>query len=313
MFRLIILSLCVLLAACKNDASSALGTLERDRILLKATASEIIMQQPIQEGSMVKEGQLLLQLDDRRQKAIVAKAQADLQQADAKWDELRNGARVEDINAARADVSNAQAALTVAEKTYKRAHELRAKKLNTQAELDQAIAQRDSSASLLKSAEQHLLVLTNGTRKEELDQAEAAVSAAKAMLELEQIKLDELSIVASRDGRLDSLPWHRGERVLSGSTVAVILADDSPYGRVYVPEPWRSQLKVGDIRNMHVDGIEQPIQVRLRWVSSEPSFTPYYALNESDRARLVYIAKFDLLEYKDLASGLPVEIDMPAP
>jgi HlyD family secretion protein len=83
----------LLLAACTGDkVSEALGTLERDRIVLKATADEIILEQPIPEGTVVAKGTLLVQLDDRRQSALVARARADVAQATARLEELRNGA-----------------------------------------------------------------------------------------------------------------------------------------------------------------------------------------------------------------------------
>jgi HlyD family secretion protein len=78
------LALAAQLTACSdNNANLALGTLERDRVVLKATAAEIITQLPIAEGSDVKAGDLLLQLDDRRQQALVAKADANLASAQA--------------------------------------------------------------------------------------------------------------------------------------------------------------------------------------------------------------------------------------
>lgn len=59
---------CVVAAlyACSGRApEQALGTLERDRVVLRATASEIIVAQPVTEGSKVSEGDLLVQLDPR--------------------------------------------------------------------------------------------------------------------------------------------------------------------------------------------------------------------------------------------------------
>ena len=58
----------------------------------------------------------------------------------------------------------------MADKSYNRAHDLRSKKVSSQAVLDRAEAQRNSARAGLQSARK-LLVLTNGTRKEELDQA----------------------------------------------------------------------------------------------------------------------------------------------
>lgn len=301
----------ILLGASGCDggpAAEALGTLERDRIVLKATANEIITAQPVPEGTMVTAGTLLVQLDDRRQQAVVARAKAEVAQAEARLAELRNGARKEDIAAATARVAGARAALVEAEANYERAEQLLKQKLAAAATRDSAQAGRDEAQAGLSSATEELLRLTNGTRPEQLDQGAAALQAARAQLALEQHQLGELSVQATRDAYLDSLPWNVGERVPVGATLAIMLADDRPYARVYVPEPFRAGLNIGDIRPVRVDGIDEPLQGRLRWVATEPAFTPYYALNASDRARLVYMAEFDLEENSDLPTGVPVQV-----
>ncbi len=300
----------MLLLACDSRTSNtALGTIERDRVVLKATATELITQLPQAEGQQVHAGDLLVQLDPRRQQARVAHAQAQLLEAEARWAELRSGARIEDIDAGKARVAAAEAAHNIADKTYQRALKLRRQRLNTEAELDQARAQLDTAKANLQTAQKQLLVMTNGTRQEELDQAQAAFHAAQATLELEQYALTELSVVATRDGYLDSLPWNLGERVEANSVVAILLADQQAFARVYVPEPWRARLQLGDQLDIKVDGIDTKLAGRLRWIAREPAFTPYYALNERDRARLVYLAEVDVLDKGiDLPIGVPVEV-----
>jgi HlyD family secretion protein len=304
----IALAVSVLAACADRGTDEALGTLERERIVLKATADEIILGQPVPEGTMVAAGTLLVQLDDARQQAVVARARAELAQASARLDELRNGARPEDVAAASARVAGARAAVVEATANFARAKTLLQQKLAAQATLDSALANRDAADAALQSAQEELLRLTNGTRPEQLAQGEAAVQAANAQLALEQERLSDLTIVATRDAWLDSLPWNIGERVAMGATVAVLLADNAPYARVYVPEPWRARLRVGDRRQVRVDGIEQPLMGRLRWIATEPAFTPYYALNASDRARLVYMAEFDLEGGEALPTGVPAQV-----
>ena len=304
-----LLTTLLLLSGCSNSSSDqALGTLERDRIVLKATAGEIILEQPVPEGTMVAAGTLLVQLDNRRQQAVVAGAQAQLAQAEFHLEELRNGARPEDIAASSARVAGARAALVEARANYRRALSLEKQRLAAKAQLDSALAARDAAEASLSSAQEELLRLTNGTRKEQLDQAAAAVQVAAAHLSLEQHNLRELSVVATRDAYLDSLPWNVGERVNLGSTLALLLAEDQPHARVYVPEPWRTRLMVGDRRRVTVDGIEQPLWGTLRWIATDPAFTPYYALNAGDRARLVYLAEFDLEDGQQLPTGVPAQV-----
>ncbi len=299
----------LLLVGCPGDkVSEALGTLERDRIVLKATDDEIILEQPVPEGTVIVKGTLLVQLDDRRQSALVAHARAEVAQATARLEELRNGARPEDIAAAGARVNGAKAALLESESNYKRTVSLVEQKLAAQAGFDSALASRDAAEANLESANEEWLRLTNGTRQEQLDQGAAALQSAEAQLAFEQHRLSELSVVATRDAYLDSLPWNVGERVTLGATLAVLLAGDKPYARVYVPEPWRARLHIGDSFPVKVDGVEKTFTGRLRWIAKDPAFTPYFALNASDRARLVYMAEFDLEKGADLPTGVPAQV-----
>ncbi len=302
-------SILFFLSSCGDSSTDiALGTLERDRIVHKATANEVIVSAPATEGSQVKAGDLLVQLDTQRQEAKLALAQAEVSRAQASLEQLRNGARKEDVDAARARVHGAQANLDLAEKNYLRSKQLFEQKLSNQADLDRALGEREAAEASAEEATKALLSLTNGTRKEELEQGEAALAAANAQLSLEQYNLNELSIRATRDGYLDRLPWNEGERVQAGSTVAVMLANTQAFARVYVPEIWRVKVVVGQDYEVKIDGLDKTMTAKLRWIASEASFTPYYALNERDRSRLVYVAEFDIEESDALPIGLPVEV-----
>ena len=303
----------ILLSACDSRPQNiALGTLERDRIAHTATANEVVVALPVEQGSQVSKGTLLVQLDDTIQKAQVSKSEAEVAQAEAHLDLLRNGAREEDVAAAVAKVAGAKAALTESEANYKRAVELRRSKTISEADLDRILASRDANLANLQSAQEELRKLTNGTRAEELRQAEALLDAAKAILASERKKLADLSIHATRDGILDNLPWNLGERVTTGSPLAIVLAGKAPFARVYVPEPYRAKIKVGDKLVIHVDGIKKPITGKLRWIATEPAFTPYYALNQEERARLMYLAEIQLPESEaHLANGIPAQVELP--
>ena len=164
----------------------------------------------------------------------------------------------------------------------------------------------------MNSAEEQLHALIKGTREEDLRVADAHLAAAVAVLAGEQKKLDDLTVKATRDGILDNLPWNVGERVTMGSPLAVLLAGNAPFARVYIPEPYRVHIKVGDTLMVHVDGVDRALKGRVRWVSNEPAFTPYYALNQQERARLMYLAEIQLPdEEAQLPNGLPAQVELP--
>ncbi|MBK1618270.1 hypothetical protein CKO42_07405 [Lamprobacter modestohalophilus] len=302
-----------LIAGCLDtEQPLALGTLERDRVALTATAAEIILELPVAEGSPVTKGTLLAQLDDRQQRAEVERAKAQVAQAEARLQQLRNGPRDQDIAAARAQVAGAEADLREAEITYDRNAELLGRKAVSQAEVDRTKALRDAASARLDEAKENLGELLAGTRPEEISQAEAELNAAQAELDYKQALLAELTVVATRDGVLDSLPWNLGERVTIGSPVAVMLAGKAPYARVYVPEPYRVKINQGDTLKVRVDGLEQTFDGSVRWISSDPAFTPYYALNASDRARLMYLAEVELPDSAaKLPNGVPAQVELP--
>ena len=305
--------LCLISLSSCNDADSnqAWGTLARDRIVLKATASEVITAQPIREGTVVKKGQLLVQLDDTQAQTMVKKAEAVLANAKAVQAKLHNGARPEDIAATQAQLNRANTQLTQAETTLTRIRALTTQKLVGQAEFDNAQTLRDSARADVQGAQQNLLLLTNGTRSEDLQQADAQVAEAEAMLTLEKYKLSQLSIVATRDGFLDRLPKYVGERTSINDPVALLLAGSTPYARVYILEPFRAQLHIGQTLQVHVDGYNDAFAGKLRWISQDPAFTPYYGLSSRDRVLLMYLAEIDLPESaKDLPSNLPVQVDV---
>jgi len=303
----------VLLTACENGPQNiALGTLERDRIAHTATINEVVVALPVAQGSEVKKGELLVQLDDTLQKAQVSRAEAEVAQAEANFEKLRNGARVEEVAAAQAKVAEAKAVLVENEAAYARARDLIKQKVISQSALDQALAARDAGRAGLQNAQEQLRILTNGTREEDLRAGEAYLNAAKAVLASEKKKLADLMILSTRDGILDNLPWNLGERVTTGSPVAIVLAGKAPFARIYVPEPYRVKVKVGDQLVVHVDGLEKTLTGRLRWISTDAAFTPYYALNQEERSRLMYLAEVQLPDSEaHLPNGVPAQVELP--
>jgi HlyD family secretion protein len=133
-----------------------------------------------------------------------------------------------------------------------------------------------------------------------------------AVVDSENKKLQDLTITAKRDGLLDNLPWNLGERVTLGSPVAIVLAGKAPFARVYVPEPYRIKIKVADKLMVHIDGLVSPIIGTFRWISSEPAFTPYFALNQAERANLMYLTEIQLPDSAaELPMGVPAQVQMP--
>ena len=311
--RVVLILISLVITACSDSNEGvALGTLERERVIHPATTNEILIDLPVSAGRLVEKGQVIAKFDTELQQAIVAKAQAQLAQATAFLEKTLNGARPEEVAAASAKVAAANAAYTQSEANFRRAKTLVKDKLASQETLDSATAARDETFANLESAKQNLNELTNGSRVEDINSAKAQVQAAEAELKVQQKYLSDLTIKAMRAGRVGNLPWHVGERVTKGSPVVIIQANSAPYARVYIPEPYRAKLNQGMTLTVRVDGIDKNIQGKLTWIASEPAFTPFYALNQEERARLMYLAEVTLpTSENNLPTGVPAQVIMP--
>ena len=305
-----------LIAACDSeDASSRfVGQLESDRIELVAESAEPVLRRAVAEGERVAAGQLLLLQDDRRARARVAELEALRDERQARLDELTRGPRKEQIVAARANVNGAERDLEFRQLDFERASVVHEQKLGSPETLDRARAALDAARAGLEFHNARLAELLSGTTVEELRQVESALHAAEARLTAAKIDLEHHSMTAPADAIVDSILFEVGERPPPGVPALILLAGEQPFARSYVPEELRVHVPPGTEVRVHVDGLENPVPGRVRWVSKEASFTPYYSLTERDRGRLSFVAKIDLLGVQDrLADGVPVEIELAIP
>ena len=303
----------VLLCGCSEDRKTVLGTLEWDRIALPAPAAEPILRIGVREGERVAAGRELLWLDEAQTRARRNAADAEVARRDALLMELREGPRTEELERARANLAGARASRLDAEARYRRLHELGASNYVAQDDIDRAKAAAENAEAQVEFAEAALLELERGTRSEEVAQAEASLAQAREDLQAEEVLLEKLSLQAPRAGVIDSIPFKVGDEAPVGAPLVIMLVGAAPYARVYLPQPLRPQVQVGDSALVHIDGMQGQYPGRVRMVRSEPSFTPYYALTGSDVARLSFVAEIQLDEKAaELPAGLPLQVEFPA-
>jgi HlyD family secretion protein len=286
-----------------------LGTLERDRIELVAEAQETIIEVAVREGAAVPEGGLVLRLDPAAVQARLAQARAHAQEAERFLAELVAGARAEDVSEARAHVAGAAARTRTESIEFDRVEKLVAAGMSPASSLDRQRALKDEAIADERAARERLAELVHGTRAEVVEQAAAALEAARAQVAELELTLARHTVLAPREGVVDALPYELGERPPKGAPVAVLLAAGAPYARVYIPETRRSAVAPGDPAIVRIDGTERDWKAEVRYISSEAAFTPYYALNERERGRLSYLAEIVLTEPEAarLPTGMPVE------
>ncbi len=83
----------------RHDESTLPGTLERDRVELVADANEAIVSLPFAEGATVKVGDVVVVQDRELSASDLDAARAQLAEAEARVEELKNGPRSTTIRA----------------------------------------------------------------------------------------------------------------------------------------------------------------------------------------------------------------------
>ncbi len=308
----VLLASLLALASCGEDQNPNLvvGELASDRHELAAEVNEPIASIDVAEGDTVVAGQVLVRQDDARARARLAEAEAALLQQQARLDELVRGPRSEQVTAARANVEGATQELEFRQNELTRIEEVHARGLASPDLLDRARAALDAAQANLKLRLAQLEERLAGTTIEELAQAEQAVKQAQARRDLVAVDLDRHETRAPVDGIADSRLFEQGERPAPGQAMIILLGGQQPHARVYVPETLRVHIRPGTEAIILVDGLDEPVHGRVRWVASEASFTPYFALTERDRGRLSFVAKVDITEDRErLPDGVPVNVE----
>lgn len=306
------MALLLTLGACdRSETTYMVGTLERDRVELKVESNEPIRGIHVRDGQEVIAGHLVLEQDSTRAEAQLAQLVALRDQAAARLAELKRGPRQESIREARANLTSATASRVNAAANLERTREVFERGLSSEGRMDTSETNFKTAAATEQAATEALERLLNGTTVEELQQAEAALLAAKAQVLAAGVDLERTRIYAPVAGVVDKVLFQLGERPMPGTTIAVVLDSSRTFARVYVPEQLRAQMQPGDAIDVRLDGVSGVMEGRVRWVSSDATFTPYFALTEHDRSRLSFLAEIDVPEASGLPSGLPLEADFP--
>lgn len=312
----IIICLCWLVqtACSKEQPLHAMGILEWDRVELVAENNEPVLDILVHEGEVLEADAIILRQDPRRVQAQLDQAEAERLQAQSRLAELKRGPRAERIDEARAKLQGALSEEENSRKELVRMQSLLTKNLVSRETVDTTRTTYKKATADKNAVQAVLEELLHGTTVEELQQAEAAVVQSEARVRALNITLDNLTLRAPRQGLLDSLPYKSGERPPAGAVIAVMLTGHRPYARVYVPEPLRARVHQGSQATIYIDGIDKPFAGRVRMISSDAVFTPYYSLTERDRSRLSYLAEVEVTDEspQQLPSGVPVRVDFQA-
>jgi multidrug resistance efflux pump len=273
----------------------------------------------------------------RPEELAAAKARATT--AQAAFAEARAGARKEQIGAARARLAQAQAQVDKAESDAQRGRRMFSSQAISQSEMDaveaamrSAVAQRDAAKAALDElesgvrreelvqaqaraheAEASMQLVAAGSRVEDIRAARGAVEAAEGRLKQTLVSIDELTIRAPRDARIESLDLRPGDILAPNAPAATLLEVGQLYVRIYVPETQLGYVKVGADVPIYVDTFPgRPFKGVIESVNSVGEYTPRNLQTADERADHVFATRVGIRDGEGtLRAGMAAFVRVP--
>ena len=322
-------------AALPEGLIQANGRIEGDAVAIASKVAGKIVGIEVREGDAVKAGQLLVRLDDAQLRARVAQAAAATATLESQGASARLGIDLLTkevpltVDASRAGIGRAQAAVAKAEATERqarrdadRARDLVAKGFvsgqqseRTQLALDAAASEVTSAVeTLVQSRKQHAQAELGAVRirakeaeylalQAQLRQTQAALAEAESVLADLTIRAPAAGVVATRIRE-------PGEVVSAGAPLLELVDLDQLYLKVYVAEAQIGKLRLGLPAHVYTDAFpDQPFEAIVRHISSRAEFTPKEVQTPDERVKLVFAVKLYINSNPDhrLTPGLPAD------
>jgi HlyD family secretion protein len=236
------------------------------------------------EGDEVQAGQLLARMDT---------ASLDAQLAEAKAQVAAVRMRRE---AAQAAVAQRMSECTLAEKELERAEALHRRDFASERDVDIGRSRAETAHAACDAAQAQVADL------------EAAIEAAAAAVARIETELADAALVAPRAGRVQHRLAEPGEVLPAGGRVLTLLDLSDVYMTLFLPAAAAGRLRVGAEARIVLDALpERPIPARVRFVSEEAQFTPKQVETSSEREKLSFRVKAQVLDGRDpvLKPGAP--------
>ena len=241
------------------------GRLEANEINIDTKYAARISEIMVDEGDLVKAGQVLARMDTRDLQASLKRAQASVQQAQRAVDE------------ANANVDQQDAQVLLAKQEMDRALYTVQRGVETKELLDQRKQQLDSANAALIAA------------KARVTQAEHAFEAATHDVELYTVQIDDNTLVAPRDGRIQYRIANIGEVLPAGGHVFAMLDTSDVYMDIYLPTEQAGRVRYGAEARIVLDAYPNvAIPAKVSFVSSQAQFTPKPVETQSERDKLMF-------------------------
>ena len=266
----------------------------------------------VDEGDKVTPGQELARLDTQPLRDRLAGADAKVAAASAMVSKDAAGNRPQEVRAAQAAVTDAEARLGEARRLNQRRRALSERGFISKAELDESQSSLTAAAARLDAARAALSLAQEGTRSEDRTATRADAAQVAAERRAIQTDLSDAVLTAPSAGQVLTRVREAGAIVQPGEIVYAVALTQPVRVRAYVAEPDLPKVRPGMRVTVNVDGTGKSWPATIGHISPVAEFTPRTVQTEDQRADLVYRLRLTVDDPKnELRQGQPVTVTLP--
>lgn len=264
----------------------------------------------VQEGDVIKKGDVIAVLDSSRLAPLLDEARAQLSAQEAVVARLHHGSRPEEIAQARANLAAARADDANARRVHERIKSLEKKSMASIQDVDAAKAAMDVANARVEVASKALQLSIAGPRKEDIAQAEAQLKAIESRVTLLARQLQDAKLVAPVDGIVYARLMEPGEMATPQRPVISLAVTDPKWVRAYVGETNLGRIHSGMAATIKVDAFPgREFSGWIGYISPVSEFTPKTIETEQLRTSLVYEVRVFVKDPNNvLRLGMPATV-----
>lgn len=293
----------------------ASGTVDATEVGIAFRSSGILRSRLVEEGSLVKAGQLLAELDDREVGARLRQAEAAIMAGEARLRDMEKGYRPQEVAEAKAQVEQTQATLDNLREESKRSDNLYQGGAISRQRLDKDKTAAAVALQQLRSAQERLKLLQSGYRPESIAVARAQLKEAQAAADVARVAWEDMRVKSPVDGIITRTHAEAGELLAAGRPVATVTDLSKPWVRVYIPENRIGMVRLGARAKIRIDTYpDREFDGQVTYVSSRAEFTPKNVQTQEERVKLVFAVNVTAKNMAGaLKPGMPADVYIAAP
>jgi HlyD family secretion protein len=292
-----------------DDFIKVSGNIEATEVDVGFKISGRIVSRFSEEGDWVDQGKVLAKLDAEDLRNRLEVARATLMSAQARLNKLIAGSRPEEIRGAEATLNQARFDLENKEAHYERMKPLFERGVIPKEALDNADAALKIAKASFDKAKENYILVKEGPRKEDIEDARAQVDQAKASLKLNETQLSYTTLYSPISGVVLVNSGEIGEVVNPGTSILTLADIENVWLKAYIPETDLSKVKWGQEVIVTTDlRPKKEYRGKISFISSQAEFTPKQIQTEKERVTLVYRIKVDISNKdRELKPGMPAD------